>query len=334
MRVTIPYTVKDFIDLTELGGDKVVLSPYDLETLVVEGLWAQPKITLGSRLSYSDFAKIDEVCENPVYVSRDLVECSAVSGFSHLEHGVAIVRDVKNYRVITRDDVFVGEYLVSEVVPGALVVAIHDGSNTHVVLASYDDYLVYRNAYKKKPVKCSLGFRIATCVFSDGRSLVIHGGKTYEVGFPAEAVASTPRGPLLRSGEWLLYADEEDLRPLVRSRASFAGFIYDLPAFRDVGKLRILDSGALVDYLDVVGNVTAWNLVVDDLGDYLRVIDLRCKEVLQAPKDLSVTCWATKDGVLCCRGLWCGLIDVGGTSIDIEPVFENIHKLRIHTKTP
>ncbi|MEO3993829.1 MAG: hypothetical protein QN229_05970 [Desulfurococcaceae archaeon TW002] len=333
MRATIPYTVKRFIDLTKLGGSRVVLSPYDLETLIIEGLNVQPKITIAHQTNFSEFVGGGEVCENPVYVSKDMIVCSAITGFSHLEHGVAVVRDVNGYKVITRDDVFVGESLVSEMVPGALIVAIHDGSNTHVVLVSHDDYMIYRNAYKKKPVKCSLGFRMATCVFSDERSLIINEGRAYEVGFPTEAVASTPKGPLLRSGEWLLYADKEDLRPLVKSRGSFAGFIHELPAFRDEIKLKILDAGALVDYVDVVGSVSAWNLVVDDVGNFLRIIDLRRKEVLKTPKDLSVTCWATKDGVMCCRELWCGLVDVGETTIDIEPTFKNIHKLRIHSST-
>lgn len=333
MKAVIPYTVKRFVDLTRLGGGRVVLSPYDLESLVVEGLRVQPRITLTSQAGSGGPAEAGDACENPVYVSRDLVECSAVAGFSHLEHGVAVTRDAGSYRVVTRGEVFVGKTLVSEAKPGALIVAVHDGSDTHVVLASYDDYVVYRNAYEKEPVKCSLGFRIAACVFSDDRSLVIHGGDAYELGFPVEAVASTPRGPLLRSGEWLLYADEEDLRPLVRSGGDFAGFIHELPAFREGSKLKILDSGALVDYVSVGGNVTAWNLVVDDLRDFLRVIDLRRKELLRVPKDLGVACWATKDGVLCCRGLWCGLIDVGETVVSIESSFKDFHKLKISANT-
>ncbi|MEM2392451.1 MAG: hypothetical protein QW732_04715 [Zestosphaera sp.] len=334
MKVVIPYTVKHFIDLTELGGSRVVLSPYDLETLVVEGLKIQPKITLNSRAGFRGFAEASYSCENPVHVSRDLVECSALAGFSHPEHGVAIVRDAKNYKVITRDYVFVGETLASEARPGALVVAVHDGSSAHVILASYDDYVVYRDAYEEKPIKCSLGFKIGSCVFSDGRSIIIQESKTYEVGFPAEAVASTPRGPLLRSGEWLLYVDEEELKPLVRSGGSFAGFIHELPAFIEGKKLKILDSGALVDYVSVAGNASAWNLVVDDLGDFLRVIDLRLKEVLRVPKDLGVDCWATIDGVLCCRGLWCGIIDSGETIVSIEPSLKNPHTLKIYSNTP
>lgn len=333
MRIVIPYATRRFVDLTRLGGSRVVLSPYDLESLVIEGLKVQPRITLTSQVGFSESTEAEDMCEEPVYVSRDLIECSAIAGFSHLERGVAAVRDVRGYRVVTRDEVFVGKTLVSEAKPGALIVAVHDGSNTHVVLASYNDYVTCRNAYKKEPIKCSLGFKIATCVFSDGRSLVIHGGKAYEVGFPVEAVASTPRGPLLRSGEWLLYADEEDLRPLVRSGADFTGFIHELPVFREGSKLKILDSGALVDYVSVEGNATAWNLVVDDLRGFLRVVDLRCKEVLRVPKDLGVACWATKDGVLCCRGLWCGLIDVGETAVSIESSFENFHKLKIDAST-
>lgn len=333
MKVVIPYIVKHFVDMTELGGSKVVLSPYDLETLVVEGSVVQPKITITSQTSFSDFARVANTCENPVYVSKNLIECSAVTGFSHLEHGVAIVRDAKNYKVVTKDEVFLGGILASEVKPGAFIVAIHDGRNTHVILASHDDYVVYRNAYKKKPVRCSLGFKLATCVFSDERSLVIHRGRAYEVGFPAEALASTSGGPLLRSGEWLLYSDEENLKPILKSKASFAGFIYELPVFREGSKLKILDSGALVDYVDVAGNATAWDLVVDDLGEFLRVVDLKCKEVLRLPKDLGVACWATKDGVVCCRGLWCGLIDVGETVVDVEPSFKGFHTLRIYANT-
>ena len=333
MRITIPYVVKHYIDLTELGGSKVILSPYDLETLVVEGVRVQPKITMSTQISSSELIKAGDVCENLTYVSRELIECSAVLGFSHVEHGVAVVKDIKNYRVITKDEVFVGDTLVSDVKPGALIVAIHDGSNTHVILTSYDDYVLCRNAYKKKPVKCSLGYKIAACVFSDGRSLIIHEGKAYEIGLPVEAVASTSNGPLLRSGEWLLYADEEDLRPLVRSLARFTGFIHGLPVFREESKLKILDSGALVDYVDIVGNASAWDLVVDDLGDLVRVVDLRRKEVLRVPKDLSVACWAVKDGVLCCRGLWCGLVEAGETTVIIESLLKNHHVLRIKANT-
>lgn len=338
MKLVIPYTLRRFADFTKLGGGRVILSPYDLESLVFEDLRVQPRITINSCInSWSDPSEPVEIggaCRNPVYVSRELIECSAIAGFSHLEHGVAVVRGSRNYRVITKDEVFAGATLVTDSRPGAFVVAVHDGSRAHVVLASYEDYVVYRDAYEAKPVKCSLGFKIATCVFSDGRSLIIRGSDAYEVGFPAEAVASTLRGPLLRSGEWLLYADEEDLKPLLKSRARFAGFIQGLPAFREGSKLKILESGALVDYVDVEGNASAWDLVVEDSGETLRVIDLRHEEILRVPKDPEASCWATKHGVLCCRGLWCGLVDPGETAVDLEISSGNTYSLTIHASTP
>jgi len=334
LRLVIPYTLRRFADFTKFGGGRVVLSPYDLESLVIEGLRVQPKITINSWSDLSESSEAGDTCRNPVYVSRELIECSAMAGFSHLEHGVAVVRVSGNYRVITRDEVFAGATLATDSRPGAFVVAVYDGSRTHVVLASYEDYAVYRDAYEAKPVKCSLGFRIATCVFSDGRSLIIRGGDAFEAGFPAEAVANTPRGPLLRSGEWLLYADEEDLKPLLKSRARFAGFIHGLPAFREGGKLKILESGALVDYVDVEGNASAWDLVVEDSGETLRVIDLRREEILRVPKDPEASCWATKHGVLCCRKLWCGLVDSGEAAVDLEISSGNTYSLIIHASTP
>lgn len=334
MKIVIPYTLKWFADFTKLGGVRVVLSPYDLESLVIEGLRVQPKITAGSRSDFSGFVEAGDECGNPVYVSKDLVECSAIAGFSHPEHGVAVVRGLKNYEVITKEGVFAGESLVIDSIPGAFIAAVYDGGETHVVLASYEDYVVYRGAYDREPVKCSLGFRIATCVFSDERSLIIREGRAYEVGFPAEAVASTPKGPLLRSGEWLLYADGEDLKPLLKSGARFAGFVHGVPAFREGRKLKILESGALVDYVDVEGDVSAWDLIVEDSGETLRVIDLRNEEVLRVPKELEASCWATKHGVLCCRKLWCGLVISGEASVDLETSVRYSHTLTINSNTP
>lgn len=76
MRVRLPHSTKSFLDLSWIGHGRVVLSPYDIESLVVEGLVAQPRVT-PARQEGGDWI-LNAPCESPVAVSKDRVVCGAM----------------------------------------------------------------------------------------------------------------------------------------------------------------------------------------------------------------------------------------------------------------
>ncbi|MEM4667178.1 MAG: hypothetical protein QW498_07775 [Thermofilum sp.] len=337
MRVRLNYSVRSFLDLSWIGLGRVVLSPYDMESLVVDGAVAQPRVTLAGQEA-GEWV-LEAPCESPVVVSKDRVVCGA-TGFSHTEYGVAVKRELSMYKLVTKSQELEGEHAVWASAPGAFAVALFDGRETHLALADFTGLRVYESVYSKKPLKCSLGYKLTACVFEDLRSVVVPSrGEPLEVGFPAEAVALTQHQvALVRAAGWLVYAVRDDPRPVLRTQSPFVGFARGgLPAFLDGGKVKVLDSGALVDYaeLEIEGSsATAWGIVVEDSGTSLRVIDELGREALVVPKDSEASCWATRQGVLCCRGLRCALVEPGDGLVVVEPLFDGEHKVRLVADVP
>ena len=120
MRLRIPYTLRTY---AELPGSKAMLSPYDLEALVAEGVAAQPRATILS--VPADGWVVDAPCEEAVYVSRDSYVCGTVAGLSSTEGGIALVKGVKGYRLVGKGFELTGKVATYASVPGALAVALH-----------------------------------------------------------------------------------------------------------------------------------------------------------------------------------------------------------------
>jgi len=328
MRLRIPYTLRTY---AELPGTRTLLSPYDLEALVVEGVAAQPRATILS--VPADGWVVDAPCEGAVYVSRDSYACNAVAGLSSTEGGLALVKGVRGYRLVGKSFELTGEVTTYASVPGALAVALHDGGELHLAVATYGDVKLFEGVSRERPRSVHIGYRLVTVVLESGRSLVALEDRVHDVGYPAKAVALVGSTPLVESAGWLVYADREDPRPVVKSSATFAGFARGLPAFREGERLYVLDQGALVEYAEVFGSATAYGWVVDDLGTLLRALDPRGKEVLRVPKDPEVACWASQHGVLCCRGTWCGLVEPGESEVVLTPDFAEHHRLHVDSST-
>jgi hypothetical protein len=193
-------------------------------------------------------------------------------------------------------------------------------------LASFNGLFYAEAVYRRKPVSTSIGYRLATVTFDDGRSIIVaYPNRVIEVGLPVEAVALTPREEILVfSKNSVIEVSHEETRPLVvvSSKPIFKGFFFTLPAFQISNTLYALDGGSLVKRLDVRGDATAWNIVVDDASTDLAVYNPSLKLDLTVRKEPEARCWATSEGVVCCRGSWCGVVEPGESIVEIEPLNE------------
>lgn len=329
MRVKLPYKVKAY---AELPGARAVVSPYDMESLVVEGVAAQPRATVAS--VPSEGWVLEPPCAGAVYLSRDAYVCGAVAGLSSTDGGLALLRDVRGFRLVGRGFELTGEVAAYASVPGALAVALHDGRELHVAVATYGEVRAFEGVARERPASVHLGYRLASVVLGSGRSVVVYENRVVDVGYPARAVAYVQGTPLVESSGWLVYADREDPRPAVKASAAFAGFARNLPALREGSRLYVLDQGALVEYAEVRGEATAWGWVVDDLGLALRVLDPRGREALRTAKDPEARCWATPYGVLCCRGARCGVVEPGESEVVLTPGFGEVHRVLAEVDHP
>jgi len=329
VRVRLPYRVKTY---AELPGARAVVSPYDMESLVVEGVAAQPRATVAS--VQSEGWVLEPPCTGAVYLSKDAYVCGAVAGLSSTDGGLALLRDVRGFRLVGKGFELTGEVAAYASVPGALAVALHDGRELHVAVATHGEVRAFEGVARERPTSVHLGYRLASVVLGSGRSVVVFENRAVDVGYPARAVAYIQNTPLVESSGWLVYADREDPRPAVKASATFAGFARNLPAFKEGGRLYVLDQGALVEYAEVRGEATAWGWVVDDLGLALRVLDPKGREALRTAKNPEARCWATPYGVLCCRGAWCGVVEPGESEITLTPDFREVHRVLAEVDHP
>jgi hypothetical protein len=102
LRVVLGYNVKNHIWLPLESNP--VLSPFDYEHVVLVDHVLQPEITPAGINGDPVFVKTPE-CERGLYINKNKVECNVEAGFSHPVHGVAVVKGVKGYRVVTSNDV-------------------------------------------------------------------------------------------------------------------------------------------------------------------------------------------------------------------------------------
>ncbi|MEM4592917.1 MAG: hypothetical protein QW196_05910 [Sulfolobales archaeon] len=342
MRIKLPYTVKSFFELP-LAEYEPMLSPYDRESVVLDGVALHPRVTT-SGVQGDAWVLSVENCSKPVFINRDRYVCSAVAGFSHEKHGVALVKTGKGYSVEAGDGLKLsGDEAVCSQAPGATVLALYDPPWTHLITASYSGVQVFEKAYKGKPVKTFTGYRSFSVVFNDGRSVLIYEGKVAEAGFPVEAVAFANNVILAKSSGWLVWMEPDLPKPTILIRdtdVEFNGFHQHLPVFSVNGKLHRLEGGALVDLnvkLPEKAIATTRDITVIDAGDSLTAYDVNFKQVLNVPKDEVSRCWAIEGKVFCCtRGL-CGIVEPGESFIYIDPVnspFKEQHAVRLASEAP
>lgn len=342
MKLKLPYRVGSFFELPLLNY-KPVLSPYDLESVVLVGLALHPRITIRG---VEEGAFIDRVgdCKNPVFINRDKCVCEALAGFSHGERGVAVVRSARGFRVETGDGlVLEGWEAVYSSNPGALVAAVYDGSYTHVVTASYDSINVLDKAYRGRPVEASIGYRSFSLAYSDGRSQVVTRRGIIEVGFPVEALAALEDVVLAKSSNWIVGLGPDIPRPLtVVKEAQFIGLHQVLPVFKVMEKLYRLEGGVLtpLDYVKQIPEeavATASDVITVDYGHGLAAYDVNGRLLLNTPKDEDAECWSIEGRVFCCsRGL-CGVVEPGEASAFIEPINEaskDLHTVKLASEVP
>jgi hypothetical protein len=271
-----------------------------------------------------------------VAIDKDKVICGAEAGFSHTKFGVAVKKSVGGYLASSSRFSWSCESIAYASVPGALIVACFDGRYTSIALASFSGLFYAEAVYRKKPVSASIGYRLATVTFEDGRSIAVaYPNKVVEIGMPVEAITLTPREEMLvLSKNTIIEVSHEETRPLVvvNSKPIFKGFFFTLPAFQISNTLYALDGGSLVKKLDVRGDATAWNVVVDDTSTELAVYNPSLKLDLVTRKEPEARCWATSEGVVCCRGSWCGIVEPGESVVEVEPLNE-LHGFAVKSDT-
>jgi hypothetical protein len=325
MRLVIGYRYSRYIDLSNSVNTSIALSPFDYRHLVLGGVVAQPEILVNMTVGEGELIT-QSPCERPVAVGKDKIMCNAEAGFSDTRFGVAVKRLPKGYEVSSQRFSWICEDVKYASVPGALIATCFDGKYTGVALASFSGLFYAEAVYRRRPVGASIGYEVAAVVFDDGRSIVVaHPNRVVEVGFPAEAVALTPREEMLVfSKNSVIEVSHDETRPLVvvDSKPIFKGFFFTLPAFQISNTLYALDGGSLVKRLDVKGDATAWNVVADDASTELAVYSPSLKLDLVVRKEPETRCWATPEGVVCYRGSWCGVVEPGESVIEVEPLNE------------
>ena len=325
MRLVLGYRYKRYIDLSDEVNASAVLSPFDYTHIVLEGVAAHPEILANMGIGEGEWI-LQKTCRNAVAVDKDKVICDAEAGFSHTRFGVAVKKSVGGYLVASGRFSWSCEEVKYASVPGAIVVACFDDKYSSIALASFNGLFYAEAVYRRKPVSASIGYRLITVTFDDGRSIIVaYPDRVIEVGLPVEAVALTPREEVLVfSKNSVIEVSHEETRPLVvvSSKPVFKGFFFTLPAFQISNTLYALDGGSLVKRLDIRGDATAWNIVVDDASADLAVYNPSLKLDLVARKEPEARCWATSEGVVCCRGSWCGIVEPGESVIEVEPLNE------------
>jgi len=333
MRLVIGYRYTRYIDLSDKVNTNAVLSPFDYTHIVLEDVVSHPEILTNMSIGEGEWI-LQKTCQNAVAIDRDKVICDAEAGFSHTRFGVAVKKSAGGWLVASNRFSWSCESIAYASVPGAIVVACFDDKYTNIALASFNGLFYAEAVYRRKPVSASIGYRLASIVFDDGRSIIVaYPNKVVEVGLPVEAVALTPREEMLVfSKNSIIEVSHEETRPLVvtNDKPVFKGFFYALPAFQISSTLYALDGGSLVKKLDVRGEATAWNIVVDDAFTELAVYNPSLRLDLVARKEAEARCWATSEGVVCCRGSWCGVVEPGESIVEIEPLNE-LHGFAVKT---
>jgi len=226
-----------------------VLSPFDYEHIVLEDYALQPEVTPIGVIGDPVFIKAPE-CENGVYTSKDRLECRAEAVFSHLSHGVAVVKSVKGLRVVAGGEVFECERVIYDSRPGAFIAACYDGSYTHVVVADYSGLKVHRELYRRKPRSVIIGFSSYSIVLEDHRSILLYPGGPVVIGIPLSIIAYVGDYLYGLSGRWLVRVKTDgSYGPLVllKDKYEFVGASSGLPVFKAVDRLCRLEGGALVE---------------------------------------------------------------------------------------
>ena len=333
MRLVIGYRYPRYIDLSDKVNTNAVLSPFDYTHIVLEDVVAHPEILANMSVGEGEWV-LQKTCQNAVAIDRDKIICDAEAGFSHTRFGVAVKRSAGGWQVASNRFSWSCEEAKHASVPGATVVACFDGKYTNIALASFNGLFYAEAVYRRKPVSASIGYRLASIVFDDGRSIIVaYPNRVVEVGLPVEAIALTHREEMLVfSKNSIIEVSHEETRPLVvtSDKPVFKGFFYALPAFQIGPTLYALDGGSLVKKLDVRGEATAWNIVVDDASTELAVYNPSLRLDLVARKEAEARCWATSEGVVCCRGPWCGVVEPGESIVEVEPLNE-LHGFAVKT---
>jgi hypothetical protein len=326
MRLVIGYRYSRYIDLSDKVNTNAVLSPFDYTHIVLEGVAAHPEILANMSIGEGEWI-LQKTCQNAVAVDKDKIICDAEAGFPHTKFGVAVKKSVGGYLVTSSRFSWSCESVAHASVPGVLIVACFDGRYTNTALASFNGLFYAEATYRCKPVGTSIGYRLTTVTFDDGRSIIVaYPNRIVEVGLPVEAIALTPREEMLvLSKNSVIEVSHDETRPLVvvDSKPIFKGFFFTLPAFQISNTLYALDGGSLVKRLDVRGDATVWSMVVDDASTELAVYNPSLKPDLVVRKEPEARCWATPEGVVCCRGSWCGVVEPGESVIEVEPLNES-----------
>jgi hypothetical protein len=337
LKIVLGYSVKNYIELPQPSIP--ILSLFDYEHIVLTDYALQPEITPSGIHGDPVFIKTPE-CERGLYISKDRLECRAEAGFSHSTHGVAVVKGARGLRVATSREALDCERVVYDLRPGAFIVACFDGSSTSVITADYSGLRVYRGLYRRRPSSVHVGFNSYSIVFEDYRSIITYGDSAVEIGIPLATIAYTGSNFYGVSGKWLVRVSGDgsyDPLVLLGDSYEFAGVSNGLPVFKGDGRLYRPEGGALVE-LDFVKapveRASVYDIVVVDSGRLLRAYDPSGKIFLELPKEPSVSCYATRYGVLCCRSGLCGLVEPGVSTINIEAYNNEGHELRVVSDVP
>jgi hypothetical protein len=333
MKVVLGYKYSKYIDLSNRINANAMLSPFDYMHIILDNLIAQPKILVNMNIGEGEWI-LQKPCEKPIVIAKDRVICDAEAGFSDIYFGVAVKKNIGGYLITSQKFSWSCNEAKYVSIPGAFTATCFNGKHANVVITSYNGLLYAESVYKRKPVSISIGYKAVSIIFDDGKSVIIsYPNKIIELGMPIEVLCLTPREEALAlSKNTIVEVSSEETRPLVvvNEKPIFKGFLYALPLFQLGSTLYVLDGGSLVKLLDVYGNVTAWNIIVNDTPMELAVYNPSLKLDMLIKKESNTKCWATSEGVVCCRGSWCGVVEPGETVIEIEPLNE-VHGIAIKT---
>lgn len=324
MEARLDYRVRALIDasssLKEVGVDpwsiRALLSPYDYESIVYEGV-KHPRVTVWG-VGGGEWGRLNT--GSAVAAAGGLLVARAGRGF-RVEAG-----GVKHY----------ASKVAVASAPGAAVAAFYVNRYSSIAYSTPLASGVIEEAYRGEPAACSIGYRLAACVFRDGRSLLVAEGRLLEVGVPVEAVALHEGKAIVESGGWLLEVDGNGFKPLVKARGVFAGLTGRSLLLNTGGRLSVLDGASLTPLMDAVDGSASGHgdVIVVDKGVALEIHESTGVLKASIPKTPEARCWATPAGVLCCRRAFCGLVEPGVEAVRLEPVVNGVRAVRLESTVP
>lgn len=312
MELKLNYTVKSLVDVSQQlenaglnpWSTSAELSRYDFESIVYSGV-EHPRVT-----PYGSDSGAWRRINN---------SGGCIAWFN----GLRVAAAGKNYSITARGEEYYASRIAVGSTIGALIVAFYTGRYTSIAYSTTRSIRVVEDAYKGIPVECSAGFKLFACTFRDGRSLVISESELWDLGVPARAIALLwDNSALVESSGWLVKTRRGEIKPITLAEGVFAGFSGQQPLFTKNNLLVALEGSSLVEIAGVESGLATGfgSIIVIDKGRVLEVLNQDGEQEAVLEKSSDTRCWASRSGILCCRGAFCGLVEPGESYLKLEDI--------------